>query len=436
MSPPDTHQPSLQRGQTMLVAVFFFIVISLLIILGMAEPILRQATQARSALLSEQSYYLAESLNEDVTYRLKNGMDVDTTETITIDNETASATVSDTLNGKKVISRAAWSSRFRSVKTILQEGDGVAFNYGLQSGEGGIELENTASVIGNAYSNGEIVGEGNMVEGTAISAGPSGRVHDIHATGSVYAHTIEDSWIEGDAYYFATTTITNTTVEGTRYPESEDQATTSLPISDSQIDEWRADAEAGDINDCNGKSELDIHNEDITLGPEKIDCDLRIRGNNMTVDVAGPIWVEGDISVKNGPTVRVDDSLGSKSVAIIADEPSRTGSGAQIDLDNKGNYVGGDGNSHLLFISQNDNAEQGGSKIAINVANNMDGDVLIYAGHGEIMIRNSIDVHGATAYRIHARNDAKVVYQQGLADLLFDTGPSGSFTIQAWEEVK
>lgn len=48
----------------------------------------------------------------------------------------------------------------------------LSFNYGVQSGEGGIVMNNNARIIGNVYSNGNIVGApGAEITGTAIVAG-------------------------------------------------------------------------------------------------------------------------------------------------------------------------------------------------------------------------------------------------------------------------
>ena len=87
------------------------------------------------------------------------------------------------------------------------------------------------------FSNGPIVGyNSNIVKGDIISAGPLGSVIGSHATGTVYAHSISNSNIDKDAYYIS---ISNTTVDGILHPNSPDQATSSLPISDAMIEDWK-----------------------------------------------------------------------------------------------------------------------------------------------------------------------------------------------------
>ncbi|MEX1026741.1 MAG: hypothetical protein WD049_01855 [Candidatus Paceibacterota bacterium] len=425
-----------QAGQTVFAATIFFLIISLLIILGIAGPIMRHLSATIETRDSKTSYYAAESLQEDIVYRLMNGMNVGSTEELSLDGSSATAIVTDVANGKSVRTTGDVGGIARNVETVVVLGDGVSFSVGVQSDAGGLTLENSASVRGNVFANGSVVGTDNMIYGSVISAGPDGLIENVHATGSAYAHTIKDAWVEKDAYYFSDSTISNTTVEGTRYPDSDDQATTSLPISDALIEKWKDAAMEGGINDCGGNSVYEIKNTDATIGPEKFECDLTIQGTNMTVEIAGPIWVEGDLKIRNSPTIQVHSSLGSKSVAVVVDDPSNRTTGSLIDLDNSAEFIGGDGSSHIMFISQNNDAENGGSNPAIEIANSLNGDVMAYAAHGLVFINNSIEVTQVTAYRIHARNSAEIIYKSGIASLLFDSGPSASFSISSWNEVE
>ncbi len=60
----------------------------------------------------------------------------------------------------------------RTVKVTASRGVGIAFNYGIQVGEGGLELGNTNLVKGSIYSNGNITaGNSNIVTGDVWVAG-------------------------------------------------------------------------------------------------------------------------------------------------------------------------------------------------------------------------------------------------------------------------
>lgn len=60
----------------------------------------------------------------------------------------------------------------RTISIEVSKGVGVAFVYGIQVGEGGLELGNTNTVTGSVYSNGNITaGNGNTITGDAWVAG-------------------------------------------------------------------------------------------------------------------------------------------------------------------------------------------------------------------------------------------------------------------------
>lgn len=60
----------------------------------------------------------------------------------------------------------------RTVKLQISKGVGVAFNYGAQVGDGGLEMENSATVNGSVYSNGNIVMQNSAkITGDAYVAG-------------------------------------------------------------------------------------------------------------------------------------------------------------------------------------------------------------------------------------------------------------------------
>ncbi|MEX0672826.1 MAG: hypothetical protein WDZ82_02580 [Candidatus Paceibacterota bacterium] len=433
---PTQQRVNTQSGQTLFVATIFFLVISLLVILGVADPIMRHLSNTIETRDSKTSFYLAESLQEDVVYRIKNGMNVEDTEFLSLNGHTATAEITNILNGKSIRSTGNVNSINRNVETMILLGDGIAFNFGIQSDSGGIILKNSASVVGNAFSNGTIEGAGNMIYGSAISAGPDGLIDDIHATGTIYAHTIKDAWTEKDAFFFSDSTISNTTVEGTRYPDSEDQATSTLPISDEQIEKWKDGAVEGGVNDCGGESSYQIKSDE-TIGPIKFECDLQVQGGGTVVTIGGPVWVEGDITVQNSAIFRIDTDLDNKSVAIIADYPSDPTSKGTIDLQNNTEFEGtGEEGSYILFVSQNSSAEEGGGTEAIKIQNSAVGDLLLYAGHGKVVLQNNVSLREVTAYLIEAQNSAEVIYETGMANLLFDSGPAGGYEISSWREVE
>lgn len=60
----------------------------------------------------------------------------------------------------------------KTIKTTSSRGVGVAFNYGIQVGEGGLELGNSNVITGSVYSNGSIsAGNSNTISGDVWAAG-------------------------------------------------------------------------------------------------------------------------------------------------------------------------------------------------------------------------------------------------------------------------
>lgn len=418
----------------MITVVLFFLCISSIIIFGLANPVVRHISMATSIAASKESFYAAEAGVEDAIYRLKSGLPLASSQTLSVAENSVTTTVNDVLEGKEIIGTGEASDYIRKVKTNLIRGTGISFHYGIQAGEGGFYLYNSSTVTGNIHSSGPIIGASNNIYGDAVSAGPSGLIEGIHSSGSVFAHTISNSTVDKDAHY---TDINNAVVLGTQYPNSADQPTASLPISDEQISQWESDAETGGVipsTSCTGGNYEITSNA--TLGPIKIECNLIIKGNGVTLTITGPIWVAGNITTQNAPIVKMDSSLGSQNVALIADNPSNRGGSGIVTIGQNSQFQGsGFPNSFVFIISQNNNSETGGSSDAF-VMGQSSGALVAYASHGQITLGQSVGIKEATAYKIVLKNTANVVYDTGLPSALFSSGPSGGYDILKWKEIE
>lgn len=419
------------RGQAVLTAVLLFMFISTILTSGAYSVSYKESKTAREFADSKKSFFLSEAGVEDLSYRIINSKNYDASETLALGGATTTTVVSD-INGKKeVVSTATSSDLVRKIKVSMEESAGASFHYGVQIGQGGIVMSNSSQVVGNVFSNGPIAGSNsNLIKGDVISAGPSGLIDGVNATSSAYAHTIRNSDIEKDAYYQV---ISNTDVDGVSYPGSPDQATTSLPISDAQIEEWKAEALAGGIHSSPCPYSI---SGAVSIGPKKINCDLYVSGSAV-ITLSGPVWVSGNIVISNSADIKINPSLGDMSVAVIADKETNRTSSSQIYLSNTTEFFGsGSAKSYILFVSQNRSAELGGGNAAITVSNSANGKVLLYAPHGMIYLSNSISIKEASAYKISLANSASVVYETGLANLLFTSGPSGGYSIENWRETE
>lgn len=441
-------QQTQSKGAAMLFFILLFLFASTALTFILTRTMFSDMAILHDLITSKQAFLVSESAAEEVAYRHVFGTySVDNVETLTFNNIIAVAT--STFDGATdefiIESKANKEDSFRTSQIILTVGSGSAFNYGLQAGSGGIDLANSAGIIGNVYSNGPITGAGSsIVRGEVVSAGPSGYIYNIHATGSAYAHTIEDSLVEGDIYVATPLDDITNSVLGTKYLNEPDLPTADLPISTTTVAEWKqAIIDYGTIiqstdPECSGGTYT--IDDPATIGYIKIECDLDVKdqGSPATVlTLTGPVWVEGNISFTSGPDIEVDPALGRRSVQMIADNESDRLTSSQIEIRNSTNFSGsGDSRSYIMLFSANESASLGGTEIAIDVSQSTNGSLIVYSGNGLIDIGNGIDLKEVTGYQINVAQNSDITYELGLADLMFTSGPGGAYVVSDWSEIE
>ncbi|MEA3272184.1 MAG: hypothetical protein U9P90_00780 [Patescibacteria group bacterium] len=299
--------------------------------------------------------------------------------------------------------------------------DEVHFNFGAQVGDGGLTMGNNAGVMGNVYSNGDIVGSGgNNISYDVWSAGTSSLISNVEVGGDAHADIIDDCDIVGDAYY---NTISGSTVEGTEYSPYPNPELLDFPISNEQIEEWKTEAsEGGEING----NFIQTGGETVELGPKKIIGNLTLE-NSSTLILTGGLHVTGNISLLSGASIRLDESYGERSGFIIAD--------GIVYIQNNGTITGADENSFIMLISL---ASEGGNfDSVIELKNNAEGAVL-FAPNGLIYLHNGVHVTEIIGYAIHLSNTAVLEYDFGLMNTNFSSGPGGGWAMKkgTWQEIK
>lgn len=440
----------------MMVATILFLVVSITIIFGLVGPILKQQKIASQLVLSRQSYFLAEASVEDVVYRLRTGKPISSTEILSLSGSTVTTVTTDTAEGKQIIATGEVRETVRKVEVNLLRGVGIAFHYGVQIGQGGLEMSNSSKVIGNAYSNGNIIGVNSArIQGTAIASGPTGIIDGMDIDGDAWSHTIRGiSTVGGKATHavLQNTTVTgnvvadsisNCTIGGTAKYDTRSSCTVigaittpnpdvfvpadilSLPISEAQIDVWESEAaDGGSLGSQNWSSGAR------SLGPKKIIGDLIMSGTAELV-VTGTLWVTGEIKLSNTSKVRLDAGYGSSSGVVMAgiDESTTTG---YIEIANSAQVLGsGSLGSYIMLLSQ----KEGTGSDAIKTSNSSAAAIL-YAGEGQIEISNSAALKEITAYKLEINNSATVTYESGLANNNFSSGPGGGYEISSWKEIE
>ncbi|MEK7069239.1 MAG: hypothetical protein AAB945_00395, partial [Patescibacteria group bacterium] len=170
-----------QSGAAMLLAIISFLFISLAIISGLVSPSVREFRNTNVNFSSKQSYFLAESGSEDAIYRIIKNMAISESEIVTLDSNSATTTITSINNStKQIVSLGDVLNHQRKTNVTLSTSVGVSFKYGIQVGNGGLEMSNSSKVIGNAYSNGNIIGTNSArIQGTAIIGGPTGIIEGM-----------------------------------------------------------------------------------------------------------------------------------------------------------------------------------------------------------------------------------------------------------------
>lgn len=413
----------------MILSVVFFVSITLTVIAGLVSPAVREFKISTDALRSKQSLFLSESGAEDAYYRSKNLMTIGASEVITLNGNTVTTTIDSSVsNEKTIIANADVSSRQRKTQLKIVSTDGVSFQYGVQIGDSGIQLFGTSKLGGSTFTNGNIQGNSsgsrNTIEGDAISAGGSMLYIITDTVGK--ANFISNSTIGTDAYY---NSIINTTA-GTYHPGSPDVPDLPEPILDPVIADWEADAEAGGVltSPCPG-GRYTI-NANTTLGPKKINCNFLYIESNAVLTLTGPVWVTGDIVIRQNASVV---SNGPTGFSLIADNPSDHINASRITVNTTLN-TNTNPTYHVVLVSKNASTSQA----AIDVTNVPTSGTytlpyIIYAPDGKAAFNSTMNIKEIAVKGLNVLNNAFLEFTTGPIDPYF---PTFSWSSSIWKEVQ
>jgi hypothetical protein len=406
------------QGAALLITSVFFLFISLGIVGAFVFPATKDYAQAALSDRSLQSYYTAESGLEDAVYRLIEGYVPASGEDLTVGEGEVEITITDLGGGaKRIVAEGDVDNAIRRVSVETQTGGvGASFHYGLQVGTGGIHMKNNAFVEGNVYSNGNLTGNnGAYVTGSGVAAGGLIDNLDIGTTGAdeAWANDVTNSTMSG-LLYCQTGSGNNKPCDTSRAdPEPQ-----SFPVTQVMIDGWKASAVAGGtiLGDYTVDSDTTT-----SLGPVKITGNLEF-DNNATLNMTGTIWVVGDVTTGNNSIVRLSSSYGANSDVLVTD--------GTVALSNNTNFYGsGTEGSYIMLLTTSSDAE------AIDVTNNA-GTVILNAQNGGLKFSNNSGAKQATSNSMILDNNAFVIYETGLVDVNFTSGPSGGYTITSWKEIE
>lgn len=290
---------------------------------------------------------------------------------------------------------------------------------------------------------------------TFLGAGVSS-INNMIVLINAKADSITNSKICGDAYYKtidasslnfvngpSSPTCSYPLTLGTAYSAQSSPAIKNMPFSEGNIQDFKTAAEGGGIitGNCGdgGVAECVIPDNGIlSLGPKKIIGNLTLTKKQTLIITSGPLYFTGNIDIDSaaGATAKCDSAFGSKSCAIIVD--------GWIHLKNNTVFQGsGEPGSYIIVLTTLNGCNGGGQNLpqcthhnaAIDIHNNATG-AIFYTNNSMANLHNGVNVSELTAYKIRLDNNAVITYEQGLASAQFSSGPSGSWKIKSWTEIK
>lgn len=447
------------KGQAALIAVILMLVMMLSLVFAASGVALKDARVAEASTKARQSYFAAEAGVDDAVYRSKRGKILPSSFAISLNNASANISVTNTGSLREIKSSASRASAERAAYASLSNVSSAEFNYGAQVGNGGLDMSQNSEVrgsggaVGNVYSNGPVDGEnGAKITGDLTIAG-SNSANDITVLGTLRANTISNSNICGDAFYQAidsgslnflnnpsSSTCSSPLTPGASNPGSPNPAAQEMPISDSQILNWKNDAASGGTINGNcgdsGAGGCNIpNNGTLSLGPKKINGNL-VLTKKQTLIVTGTLYFTGnlDMDSSSGATIKCDPSFGTYSCVVIFD--------GWAHIKNNSTFQGsGTSGSYILILTTLAGCNGGAEtppcthhNAAMDLHNNATG-AIFYAGDSMANLHNGVNVTELTAYKLRLDNNAIVTYEQGLANPQFSSGPSGGWDIINWKEI-
>lgn len=254
----------------------------------------------------------------------------------------------------------------------------ISFNYAVQTGDGGIHMQNSSEIKGNVYTNGSITGTNSPV-------------------------ITKDAWAVGNI-------STPPIVQGTKHANASPEPMPSIgPPCDVQC--WKDTAAAGGTITCPC-----TYSSDQTYGPKKFEGNLTVQ-NTARLTITGPLWVTGNVTVKNSASIKLADSFGSIGTALVAD--------GKISTENSGAFIptNADPKGYILVISEST------ANDAILIKNSGT-SAIFYALNGGASLENSARVTALVAKKLETKNTAVLTYDLGLTGGQFSSGPGGSWQIK------
>lgn len=387
-------RPAAQQGQALILVIVFLLTFALTLVLGYQTTMILGKKTSRQSIQGVHTYALSEGGVEDAIMRLRRdpsiGQNSAQTLTLIADNQDSVSTVvepTQQINNRKITASGHRNTLTRKIEIKLQisNAQNASFHYAIQTGNDGFLMAANSRLNGNVYTNGSIIGAS-------------------HST------------ITGDAWAHTTISSPYPTISGSRHPGA---PIVDLPAMD--LDYWRQQA---NINNDAYQGNMTISSAQ-DLGPKRINGDLDINGGG-DLNIKGPLYITGNFTINPLAALRLSEDFGSSGTIILVD-------GFIIINSNSSVYAtSANPRGYIMLLSANGSI----SPAAIQISSNTT-DGLLYAYNGAVQLNSNCRVTSATGGRqIILNSNAEIVYDIGLANGQFTTGPGGGWAVISWKEVK
>lgn len=255
-----------------------------------------------------------------------------------------------------------------------------------------------------------------------LVGGDPGTISNIRigtsGSGDAWANTITDTTVSGNLK--CKTGSSNNKVCDTSFS---DPVPAAYPISPANIVDWENQADAGGSTTSVSISGSNVR----TIGPIQINGNLDVGGGKLYI--TGPIHVTGNVIMNGSSKTYIDSSLGSASAVITADGSIAVSGSASI-------YGSGVSGSYVILNSNKTCTTTANctANPSISISGSA-GAVVLNALNGSVELNGSAGVKAIVSKFLHMQGSTDVIYESGLTNVNFTSGPSGSWTKKSWKEV-
>lgn len=202
------------------------------------------------------------------------------------------------------------------------------------------------------------------------------------------------------------------------HPGSTDPLPQPMPISESNIAEWKAAAEAGGT--VTGNQTLGWNCTQVwgQFPAKKFVGNVTV-SSSCNIEFLSPIYITGTLTIDSGGRVRLPAAYGEQSGVIVVD--------GRVIMSGAGTVNGSGNPSSNMLVLSNYVTTAPNNLTAISSGGGTSSSIL-YAINGNIELSGSADLNQITAKKVILSGGAEISYDSGVTTPFFSSGPSGSYS--------